>query len=40
MAKEEGTGKSLSPDPTPCKLMYVCDVVKKRVVIRLFYFFI
>ena len=40
MAKEEGIGKSLSPDPAPFKLMYLCDVVKKeRVVIRFFLFF-
>ena len=40
MAKEGGTGKSLSPDPAPFKFMYLCDVVKKeRVVIRFFSIF-
>ena len=30
MAKEEGTGKSLSPDPAPFKLMYDCVMLQKK----------
>ena len=30
VTKEEGTGKSPSPDLALCKLMYACNLVKKK----------